>query len=410
VLITIDALRADALGGPGRTPALERLAAQGARIDGACTSIPATGPAHASLLTGRYPWSHETLHSTVAIDPRLPTLAEALRGRGLATAGFVSARYLERFFGFHRGFDTYVFEPTETHYEGSEQKRLFWARGEAVVDAAMAWITENAKRPFFVWVHLFEPHAPHVSPPRFGPGPSAPVSLAGKRVPPSLRNEDELAREIRQYAGEVAYADAQVGRLLERLALLGLDGRSLVIVTSDHGESLGDHGSLQHEGSLFDEVVRVPLLVRAPGVPAGRRLAGPAQLEDVLPSVLGFVGVPADAPLDGLDLGPWLRGEVERSPRAAVLGRRRPFGSRPDLFFVRRSPLKWIGPLDGPGEVYDLTADPAEAKPRAGEGAPEELRRALEGEGGQPGAPEGAVAPGGAAGGPARPGEIPAAR
>jgi choline-sulfatase len=372
LLISVDTLRADcigALGGPVPTPGMDGLAREGVLLEQATTPVPSTGPAHASLLTGLYPWRHGTLRNAVPMDPRIPTLAEWARSSGRATAAFVSSYILDRRFGFHQGFDTYVFEPDQSYAWRGQEREHFWALGEHTTRAAMDWITRHAGEPFFVWVHLFDPHAPYLPPPGWGLSPDSPVDLDGKSLPSGVEDRDELARMIRAYRGEVRYADAQVARLVERLRLLDILDQTAVVLTADHGEGLGDHGVLEHGVDLYDELVRVPLIVRAPGVPAGRRLAGPAQLEDVAPTLLALLGAPEPAGLDGVNLLPWLRGEVAASPRAACVGQRRPLPGRPELYYERRWPEKWIGSRDGDGARFQLERDPGERGGRP-EGAP----------------------------------------
>ena len=383
VLITVDTLRADhvgAYGGPVPTPELDRLAAEGVLVEQACTPVPSTGPAHVSLLTGRYPWHHGTLKNAVPMDPRIPTLSEALGERGMRTGAFVSSYILHRRFGFHQGFDDYVFEPTESYEWRGKLREGFWTRGEHTTRAAMQWLTEHGSEPFFLWVHYFDPHKPYLPPPGYALAPDTPIDLGGKTLPESVRGPGALRRLILAYRGEVAYTDAQIGRLVERLRLLDLLDRTAIVVTADHGEGLGDHGVLEHGLNLFDELVRVPLIVRAPGLPPGRRLAGDAQLEDLAPTLLAMVGAEPPSDLDGVSLLGWLRGDVPQSPRRAAVGRRRPYQKFRDRYFQRSWPQKWIGTLDAGGSAtFDLSADPRERKPTSAEGPPALLREALAG-------------------------------
>jgi arylsulfatase A-like enzyme len=380
VLITIDTLRADhvgAYGGPVPTPAIDRLAAEGVLVEQAFTPIASTGPAHVSLMTGLHPWRHGTLSNAVPVDPRIPTLAEAAAQRGMATAGFVSSFILSRRFGFHQGFETFVFEPSQGYEWRQKRREHFWARGEATVRAAMQWITAHADGPFFVWVHYFDPHWPYQPPPGYSQPADEPVDLTGKLMPtdrPSVKTERGLRDKIRAYRGEVAYTDAQVGALIERLRLLGVLDRTAVILTADHGEGLGDHAIMEHGMHLFEELVRVPLVIRAPGLAAGRRLSGAAQLEDLQPTIRALIGAEVDGSLDGKNLLPWLRGEVARSPREVVFGRRDRKKKRPDLFYFRRWPAKWIGRPGRDGLEFALDRDPDEAVGRPGDGMPEQLR------------------------------------
>jgi arylsulfatase A-like enzyme len=380
VLITIDTLRADhvgAYGGPVPTPAMDRLAAEGVLVEQAFTPIASTGPAHVSLMTGLHPWRHGTLSNAVPVDPRIPTLAEVAAQRGMATAGFVSSFILSRRFGFHQGFETFVFEPGQEYEWRLKRRERFWTRGEATTRAAMQWITGHADGPFFVWVHYFDPHMPYQPPPGYARPADEPVDLTGKRMPvdqPIVKTERELRSWIRAYRGEVAYSDAQVGTLVDRLRLLGILDRTAVILTSDHGEGLGDHALMEHGLHLFEELVHVPLVIRAPGLPAGRRLSGAVQLEDVQPTIRALIGAEVDDSVDGKNLLPWLRGEVARSPRDAVFGRRDRKKARPDLFYFRRWPTKWIGRPGRDGLEFALDRDPDEAAGKPGEGMPEPLR------------------------------------
>lgn len=363
LLVTIDTLRADhvgAYGGPVRTPALDRLAAEGVRVEGAVTPTPSTAPAHASLFTGLHPWHHRVLDNAMVLEEGPSTLAERLRAAGFATAAFVASYIVHPRFGLARGFDLYHFEPDQAYHWRGERRARFWARGEAVVAEAQRWITAHADQRFFVWVHLFDPHTPYRPPPGYAPDPATPVDLTGKIVPPGVRGERQLRDLIRAYRGEVAYADAQVGRLLERLRMLALLDGTAVVVTSDHGEGLGDHGHLEHGANLHGELVRVPLLVRAPGLAGGRTLRGEAQLEDLAPTLLALAGLAPPEGLDGVDLLDWLRGARPGAPRDAVLGQRKSVPGVPDLFFVRRGSDKWIGKRSGPGLRFDLERDPGE--------------------------------------------------
>jgi arylsulfatase A-like enzyme len=380
VLITIDTLRADHLGpygGPGATPALDRLAAEGVVVENAYTPMPSTGPAHASLLTGRYPWNHRTLKNAVPMDPTQATLADWLQRRGIATAAIVSSYILHPRFGFHQGFDTYRFEPTEEYLWRGKQRDRFWTRGEHTTRAANTWLTKHGSEPFFLWLHYFDPHTPYLPPPGFAVDPKDPIDLEGKRLRGTRKSADQLRRAILAYRGEVAYTDFQVGLVIERLRLLDLLDRTAVIVTADHGEGLGDHGVLEHGVNLFDELVRVPLLIRAPGIPAGARRDGVVQLEDIAPTILALYGAEPPEGVDGVDLLPWLRGETDVAPRESVFGRRRPYGNKPDRFFERRGDRKWIGnPLKN-GAIFHLDGDPREREPQPGSGPSQALLDAI---------------------------------
>jgi arylsulfatase A-like enzyme len=332
LLVTVDTLRADRLGCYGdaqaRTPAADGLARAGVRFERAYTPAPLTLPAHASLMTGLLPPAHGVrANGGYALPAGPPTLAEALRARGLATAAFVAAFPVARRFGLHRGFDHYddtLSRPGGVHYEFAERPAT------AVVQAASDWLAAHAG-PAFVWVHLFEPHAPYDPPAAFrGPDP---------------------------YRGEVAAADSALARLLA-----AWDARpdpSLVVLTADHGEAFGEHGEESHSLFVYDTTLHVPLVLRGAGVPAGARVAAAVSLSDVAATVLDAVGAPASMP--GATLLPAARGGAAPAAPlyAETLAPQLDFGWSP-LFAWRDGSSKYIhAPRP---ELYDLAADPAETR------------------------------------------------
>ena len=379
LLVTVDTLRADhvgAYGGVVKTPNLDRLAGEGAMLLHGVTPTPTTGPAHASLFMGLYPWRHGVLDNAVPlVTEERSTLAEVLREQGFSTAAFVSSFVLDPRFLFNRGFDTYEFDPNQMFKFRGEVREAFWTRGEQTANAAMRWLADNADsdRRFFLWVHLFDPHSPYAPPPGHAADLSVPIDMSAKSVPSQVESEAELRRLIRAYRGEVHYADAQVGRILNRLNILGMANDTAVILTSDHGEGLGDHGLLEHGRNVYDELIRVPMMVRAPGIPEGQRLAGPAQLEDLYPTALSLLGVAGPTEGDGVDLTPWLRAELSTSPRSATFGRRKKYSDAPDLYYRRQWPDKWIGELDQSGRVFDLDNDARELSGVANQTLPSDL-------------------------------------
>jgi Flp pilus assembly protein TadD len=354
LLVTIDTLRADRLGCYGdaeaRTPVVDRLAGQGVLFERAFTPAPITLPAHASLMTGQLPPAHGVRGNGGFVLPRdVPTLAEALRAAGLQTAAFVGGFPLERRFGLGRGFDVYddAFERAAgVHFEFAERRAL------AVVDVARAWLRSHPGRAF-VWVHLFDPHAPYDPPPTF-------------------RGNDP-------YRGEIAAADGALG-----LLLADWDARpeaSLIVITSDHGEAFGEHGEESHSIFVYDTTLRVPLVLRGPGLPAGRRVAAPVGLVDVAATVADAVGTQG---LPGRSLLPLARGGAagaatgEGGLYAETLAPRLDFGWS-ELRAWRDGRLKYIhAPRP---ELYDVEADAGETRDLAA-ARPEDtarLRGALEG-------------------------------
>ncbi len=292
VLVTIDTFRADRFT-PRLTPALDALGRRGVVFTNARSCVPLTLPAHVSLMTGALPPAHGVRENGVhRFDGRLPTIAQVLARHGYDTAAFIGAYVLDRRFGLDAGFATYddriPRDPAATDRLQAER------RADQVVDAALAWLrsrgagarpraagaesrapSDERRAPFFLWVHLYDPHAPYTPPPEYR-------QKAGGHA----------------YDGEVAFADAQVARLLAALDTAGHRDRTAVIVAGDHGESLGEHGEETHGMLLYDGALRVPLVVAAPRVaPAVHHDA--VSLVDVAPAILGLTGAPVPGSMKG---------------------------------------------------------------------------------------------------------------
>jgi choline-sulfatase len=263
ILITIDTLRADRVG-HGLTPALDSLAQRGVRFTNARTAVPLTLPSHVTIMTGALPPAHCVRENGVTFKPGPPPLARVLHDSGYSTAAFVGAYVLDHRFGLADGFDVYN---DEIKRDPERALRLeAERRGEEVVNAALKWLP-TAKRPFFLWVHLYDPHAPYDPPPDWR-------AKAGGNA----------------YDGEVAYADAQIGRLLDGLKGRGLLDSSFIVAAGDHGEGLGEHGEDTHGMLAYDSTLRVPLVAASPQLRA-RTLASPVSLADLAPSVLHQIGL-----------------------------------------------------------------------------------------------------------------------
>jgi arylsulfatase A-like enzyme/Tfp pilus assembly protein PilF len=339
VLVTVDTLRADALGcyggDPAVTPHLDALAARGARFETAISPAPLTLPSHATILTGSDPPEHGVHHNSVyRLREDVPTLAEALRAEGSATAAFVGSFVLDRRFGLARGFERYDDAlGLERSLRGASS--IAERPADRVVDAALAWLADAPPR-FFLWVHLYDPHAAYHPPEPFA------TRFAADR-----------------YLGEVAFADAQLGRLLAALDARFPDGRTLVAVAADHGESRGEHGERTHSYTLYDATQHVPLILAGPGVPAGAVLRAPVRLADLAPTLLDLAEAPPLAGASGRSLRPLLSGEpdAERVAYLETLAGSFDFGWSP-LYGVRTARYAY---LRGPEpELYDLAADPGE--------------------------------------------------
>jgi choline-sulfatase len=344
LLITLDTVRSDHLGCYGdaaaETPHLDALARQGVRFAHASSPVPLTLPSHTTILTGLLPPHHGTRNNgTAPLAAGIPTLATVLAGAGYRTAAFVAAFVLDHRFGLNRGFAVYddeIERPADVSWMLEAQRP-----GDQVVDRALGWLAAADPRPFFLWVHLYDAHAPY--------------------NPPSPYRERHPGRP---YDGAIAFDDAQVGRLLAALASRGLDDRTVVAIAADHGESLGEHGELTHGLLLYEPVLSVPLLLRAPGL-AARRVDTPVSLVDLAPSLAGLLRQPLPPPtggaLDGRDLSAALLAGREPAPSELYAETRYPevFGWSP-LFALRRRELKYIA-APRP-ELYDLHGDPHETR------------------------------------------------
>jgi arylsulfatase A-like enzyme len=309
VLITIDTLRADYVGSYGsklaRTPTLDRLAANGVRFATAISPTPMTMPSHTSLMTGLDPTLHG-VHSNAKfrLDDGIPTLAEQFQAHGFETAAFLSSVVLDRRYGLARGFDVYDdrmgFRRNIAGATGGYAERT----ADQVVDATLQWL-QSAPSRFFLWVHFYDPHGSYDPPRGFRPKQSA--ATAGPEEIGSLEYVKQAFPPL--YAGEIYFADTELGRFLRILNRKFADDRTLLVVTSDHGESLGEHGELTHTLTVYDATQKVPLLMKGPAVPRGRVVDAQVRLVDVAPTILSLSGLPAIERTTGQDLGPWMRGE-----------------------------------------------------------------------------------------------------
>ncbi len=341
LVVTLDTLRADRVGAYGyaaaRTPVLDGLAARGARFSAATTTTPLTLSAHTSLFTGMWPTAHGVRDNTgFYVDDALTTLAEQLKGHGYRTGGFVGAFVLDARWGIAQGFDHY-FDEFDLSEDVGPGLDAIQRRGAEVVDAAMAWLKQPDPKPFFAWVHLYDPHTPY----------DAPAEYAARF--PATRDG--------AYDAEVAYTDAQLGRLLAALEADGRLANTIVVVLADHGEQLGEHREQSHGFFIYDAAVQVPLIIAAPGV-AARVVSDQVRIIDVMPTVLELAGVDIPAAVQGASLKPALGGA--RQPLLAYSESWYPrfhFGWS-ELRAVRDGRYKFI---QAPRrELYDLAADPRE--------------------------------------------------
>ncbi|MBX3393988.1 MAG: sulfatase-like hydrolase/transferase [Phycisphaerae bacterium] len=337
VLITLDTTRADRIGCYGHagamTPALDALALEGARFSRAISSAPLTFPSHASLFSGVHPPVHGCrVNATDSIRDSIPLLTDALRARGYATAAFVSAFVLHHRFGLNRGFDVYDDGLNESHDFGSHGER----RGDLTCDAAIKWLSNRKPGPFFIWLHLFDPHEPYAAPPPF--------------------NEMSDA-----YDGEIAFADSQVARVVEALSRAEHWDNSLVVIIGDHGESLMEHGEPTHGLLLHDSTLRVPLIVRWPRrVPKGRVIDASVELVDIFPTVADFIGMEPLERCSGRSLRSTWETDESWSDRLIYSETQYPwrsYGWAPMTSLVRGNWRYVEAPIR---ELYDRETDPGE--------------------------------------------------
>jgi arylsulfatase A-like enzyme len=358
VLVSLDALRPDRLGCYGfpypTSPNLDRLAAEGTLFERAITPANWTLPSHATMLAGVLPCVHEFGGGRKAGFRPLPDgvtpLAEVLRREGYATAAFTENAYVDPSV-FARGFD--VFRANTTMAGGGPAGLV-----EDTLASAGAWLRAHAEGEVFLFVHTYQVHQPYEPPARYRELVRADgVPWPAGRLAPSARWAEAAAA----YAAEVRYTDDALAALLRLLDELGLGERTILVVTSDHGEAFGEHGRDTHGFTLFEEEVRVPLIWHAPGlVAAGRRITALVGLVDVAPTVLDLLGLAVPAWMQGVSLGPLM--EVGSDPAAAPPDRVLPIESLVGLRGVHAG--AWKGLVrDGRVVVYDLDRDPTERTP-----------------------------------------------
>jgi arylsulfatase A-like enzyme/predicted Zn-dependent protease len=360
LLISIDTLRADHLGCYGyaaaQTPRLDALAARGLRFEQAATVAPLTLPAHSSLMTGTFLARHGVRdNGGFYLADEQTTLAETLRQKGYRTGGFVGAFVLDARWGIAQGFDRYFDDFDLSKYEGRGMDAV-QRRGDEVVAKALEWLGQERRKPFFAWIHLYDPHTPYDAPDEYA-----------SRFP---------ATPSGAYDAEIAWTDTLVGRLLDALDADGRLGRTLVAVVGDHGESLGEHREPTHGFFVYEATLRIPLLISGGGLPA-QAVADQVRIVDVMPTVLDLLGVPIPPAVQGRSLVPLSRGERLELPALAETWYPRFHYGWSDLASLREGRYKLIrAPRP---ELYDLVSDPGEERDLAPSepGRAEAMERAL---------------------------------
>ena len=354
LLITLDTTRADRLGCYGRasamTPTLDGLAKSGTRFTRAFCNVPLTLPSHSTILTGLYPPEHGSrLNGILAISKDAPTLAELLAARGYQTAAFVAAVVLDARFGLNRGFGTYDDYKVPGPIDPQDEMALIrYRRGDEVADATLAWLKARPRKPFFCWVHFYDAHRPYY--------------LDEPLDPPDLNRAYEIS---------IGYVDKQIARLVDYLREADLLDNTIIVAVADHGEGLAQHGEDEHGLLLYDEVMRVPLIVRLPGARGGGTASdATVACVDITPTLVDLLHIKAPAPLSGRSFERALHGEP--LPELPVYFETQfplsEYGWSP-LYGVVNGEWKYIrAPRE---ELYDLGSDPGETNNRAASAPPE---------------------------------------
>jgi len=370
LMIVVDTLRDDRLGcygsGLETSPAIDGLAASGALFENAYAPSPWTKPSVASILTGKYPSGH----GLTGLDAKLPkgarSIAERLKAAGYATAGVVSNKLIG---GFSRGFDT---------FDKSEAKGPNHVSARGVTNKAIKLMKglSARKKPFFLYVHYFDPHVDYKAHPQLGFTPNDVGRLDGTQSwneLHELRNDltPEEVKYVRDlYDGEVRYTDDFVGELLVSLDALELTDNTIVAFTADHGEEIFEHGNIGHTRALYEELIRVPLIIRAPGVAPGTRLEHSVTLVSLVPTILDLARVPANAKeFQSISLSKRLTGGEQPSTEASIFAEVDfvpPKKGKVPVGLTRMKSLK-VGrykiiadELKGTFAIFDLLEDPDE--------------------------------------------------
>jgi arylsulfatase A-like enzyme len=371
VLITIDTLRSDHCTpyGYGRdtTPLMSVLAQQGSLFENVYAPMPTTGPSHSTMFTSRYPISHGVIKNGYVLADEELTIAEVLQKNGYSTAAVISSFAVNSKFGLKQGFQYYDEEfigkdPSmrTTRWQGIEVEGLFDRRAKETTASAMKWLKAHEKDPFFLWVHYFDPHGPYDPPDRFK-----------KKFESKMGSNEEPQKTYDVYDGEIGYADAEIEKIVEYLDQKGLDEDTLLIVTADHGEGLGQHNHMHHGLFLYEEAVRVPLVMRWPGkIPAGLRIKNRVELLDLSPTILDIAGVPAkNANYQGRSLKSMIQNPSIARQSRPIFFQRRLYETenykgnvvKGEKLGVLLDQWKYIEALkERSVELYDLSSDPGE--------------------------------------------------
>lgn len=352
VVVTVDTLRPDHLGCYGyaniETPAMDGIAKRGVLFENAVAQTPLTPPSHASIFTGQNPNVHKVRNTGgFVLQSSSHPLARILHEQGWDTAAFIGSAVLKKLFGFNNGFDVYDDEmprPGKRNEFREDPER----KASVVVDRAIDWLSKRSSdKPFFLWVHIYDPHIPY----------NPPAEFAGKY-------------KTRPYDGEIAYSDQQLARLFDSVASKSSPDKTVIAVLSDHGESLGEHGELTHGVFIYDSTLRIAFMMAGPGIPSGLRVKQQARSIDFLPTLLEVMGGRAAGYVQGLSLVPTFSGKSVATDIAYAETLYPKMNMNwSELRAIRTNRWKYIRAPHS--ELYDLNSDPREMKNVVQEHGPE---------------------------------------
>jgi len=373
ILISLDTVGARHLGAYGHerptSPHLDAFAEQGVLFEHAIAAAPWTLPSHASLLTGAYPALHGARTVEHTLSAGVPSLAGLLGDHGFTSAAFVNTIFMSGTFGLSRGFDLYEFVPPDESARGAASK---------VSERALSWLDEQRGGRIFLFVHFFDAHSDYRSLPRFErllDARRGRVDGTTEQLLEVIRGELELRPEdiealSRLHDAGIRQLDAELAHFFEQLDARGWLDQSLIVVTSDHGEEFMEHGRVLHTRSHYDELMHVPLILRGPALPRGRRIATPVSLVDVAPTAASLLGVAFPSDGDGVDLRPLWESPGAPWPRRLIHSEGGPSHKRDSLRSVRDERHKlWVDLETGHRELYDWREDPGEQHDLAAERA-----------------------------------------
>lgn len=407
ILISIDTLRPDHLSCYGykakapTSPTLDRLAREGALFKNALSTTSWTLPAHMALLTSLFDCVHGVKKDEFCLDENRITLAEAFQRAGYRTAAFVSGPYLNPAFGFQQGFNEYFdltsypypslddleednFKKVEAIFKEIQKANLKSHRdvtSPRVYEKSTAWLEQNHKEPFFLFLHFFDVHYDFVAPKEyvdlFDPDYTGKLTgdqfMGNQSIEPGMDPRD-YQRLMALYDAEIRFTDDFIGKILDRVRDLGIEDSTAVVVTADHGEEFLDHGKKGHRHTLYEELLRIPLVFRIPWLEKrGLRIKDPVRIIDVMPTLVELFGLDAGKEMMGRSLVPYLKGEETQPPPLHM-------GELVDKMVSVQSDFWKIvfEPKTKISRFFDLKSDPKEQNPIRPEDFPEGEKKKLE--------------------------------